>query len=342
MPAANRLETSPATAPARTMNAIVHPDYGSPDVLRLEVVDKPSVGDDDVLVRVHAAAVCKGDVHILTGKPYLLRMAGFGLLRPKNRILGQNVAGRVEAVGRNVTALRPGDEVFGQVDHGAFAEYVCAPADKFAHRPTNLTSEQAAAVPVSGLTALQGFRDVGQLQPRQKVLINGASGGVGTFAVQVAKALGAEVTAVCSTRHVDKVRSIGADHIVDYTQEDFARRGERYDVMLDLVGNRSLTDCKHVLNPTGVFVSSAGSPGGNWVGPVIWLLKVVLVGAFASQKMTPLMSRPQREDLLVLKELIEAGKVTPVIDRRYALSEAADAVRHVAQGHAQGTTVIHV
>lgn len=323
------------------MKAIIQPEYGSADVLRLETVGKPVAREDEVLIAVRAASVCKGDVHILTGTPYLLRLMGYGLLRPKNRP-GQNVAGRVEAVGKNVTTLRPGDEVFGQVPHGGFAEYVCAPEDTLAPKPTNLTFEQAAAVPDSGLTALQGLRDIGHLQPGHKVLINGASGGVGTFAVQIAKSLGAEVTAVCSTRHVDKVRSIGADQVIDYTQDDFAQRGQRYDVMLDLVGNRSLSDCKKVLNPKGVYVSSAGSPGGNWIGPFVWLIKVVLAGAFASQKMTPFMVQPQSDDLIVLKELIEAGKVTPVIERQYALEETPDALRHVAEGHAQGKTVITV
>lgn len=341
----NRAEAAAAKGlarPMKTMKAIVHPDYGSADVLRLEAVEGPALGDDDVLVRVHAASVCKGDVHVLTGKPYLIRAMGFGLLRPKRRVLGQNVAGRVEAVGKNVTALKAGDEVFGQVDSGGFAEYACGPADRFAPKPANLTFEQAAAVPDSGMTALQGLRDVGQLRSGQRVIINGASGGVGTFAVQIAKALGAEVTAVCSTRHVDKVRSIGADHVVDYTREDFVQRGQRYDVLLDLVGNRSLADCKRVLHPTGVYVSSAGEAGGDWIGPALWVLKVVVAGAFSSQKMAPLMTRPRREDLMALKELIEAGEVTPVIERRYALSEAAEAVRHVAQGHAQGKTVIYV
>jgi len=323
------------------MKAVVQPEYGSADVLRLEVVDKPVVGDDDVLVRVHAAAVCKGDVHILTGTPYLLRLA-YGLRRPKSRIPGQDVAGRVEAVGKNVTVLQAGDEVYGHVSSGGFAEYVCAPADTFVPKPTNLSFEQAAAVPDSALTALQGLRDIGHLQPGQKVLINGASGGVGTFAVQIAKSLGAEVIAVCSTRHVDKVRSIGADDVVDYTQDDFAQRGQRYDVMLDLVGNRSLSDCKKVLSPKGVYVACAGGPRGNWIGPVVWLLEVVLAGSFASQKMTSFLVKPRKDDLLFMKELIEAGKVTPVIERRHTLDEVPDALRHVAEGHAQGKTVISV
>lgn len=342
---ATRQQTSIASnaivnARTQTMEAIVLTEYGSPDVLRFEEVERPTITGDDVLVRVHAAAICKGDVHLLTGKPYLIRLAGFGLLRPKHRIPGQNVAGRVEAVGRNVTALRPGDDVYGEVPSGAFAEYVSAPAKAFAPKPSNLTFQQAAAVPASGMTALQGLRDVGNLQPGQSVLINGASGGVGTFAVQIAKALGAEVTAVCSTRHVDLMRSIGADHVIDYTKEDFALSGVRHDVMLDLVGNRSLSNCKRVLKPMGVFVSSAGSPGGNWIGPLVWMLKVMVTGAFASQKMTPFMMTPRRDDLMVLKQLIEDGKVTPVIERRYARSEVASALRHVAAGHAQGTTVI--
>ena len=325
----------------KTMNAIVQPAYGSAEVLRFEEVERPALGDGEVRVRVHAASVCKGDVHLLTGTPYLLRLM-FGLRRPKRRIAGQDVAGTVEAVGAHVTALKPGDEVYGQVPGGAFAEYVCASADLFAPKPANVTFEQAASVPISGLTALQGLRDAGQLKPGQKVLINGASGGVGTFAVQIAKALGAEVTAVCSTRHVDKVRSLGADRVVDYTREDFARGSERYDVMLDLVGNRALADCRAVLAPKGVFVSSAGSPGGNWIGPIVWMLKVMVAGMAGSQKMTSLMAMPRRDDLLFLRSLIEAGKVTPVIEHRFALSETAAAMRHVAEGHSQGKTVVFV
>jgi NADPH:quinone reductase-like Zn-dependent oxidoreductase len=325
----------------KTMNAVVQPAYGSASVLQFGEVERPAPGDGEVLVRVHAASVCKGDVHLLTGTPYLVRLMS-GLLRPKRRIAGQNMAGKVEAVGPNVTTLKPGDEVYGQVPGGAFAEYVCAPADLFAPKPANLTFEQAAAVPVSGLTALQGLRDVGQLKPGQKVLINGASGGVGCFAVQIAKALGAEVTAVCSTRHVEKVRSLGADRVIDYTREDFAKRPERYDVMLDMVGNRSLADCRAVLEPAGVFVSSAGAPAGNWIGPIVWMLKVAVAGMSGSQKMTSLLSRPRREDLLFLQSLIEAGKVTPVIEHRYPLRETAVAVGHVAEGHSQGTTVISV
>ena len=329
---------------AKTMKAIVRSEYGSADVLRLEQIDKPVVGDNDVLVRVHAASVCKGDVHILTGKPYLFRLM-IGLRRPKNHRFGQDVAGRVEAVGNNVTTVRPGDDVYGKMSLGAlggFAEYACAPAENFAPKPANLSYAQAAAVSDSGITALQGLRDTGNLQPGQKVLINGASGGIGTFAIQIAKALGAEVTAVCSTRHVSKVSSIGADHIVDYTKEDFVARGPQHDIMLDLVGNRSLADCKRVLKPKGVYVACACDPAGDWIGHIVWQLSLLLANTLASQKIASFLMRPRREDLVDLNALIEAGKVIPVIERHYPLSEAAEAVRHVARGHAQGKTVIDV
>jgi len=255
-----------AAALARTMRALVQPEYGSADVLRLEEVETPEIGDEEVLVRVHAASVSKGDVHLVTGKPYVVRLM-FGLRRPKYRVAGQNVAGTVEAVGRSVTTLRPGDEVYGQVTCG-FAEYVRARADQLAPKPARLTFEEAAAMPDSGMTALQALRDAGGLQVGQRVLINGASGGVGSFAVQIAKAMGAEVTAVCSTRHVDRVLSLGADEVIDYTKEDFARRTGHFDVMLDLVGNRSLAECKGVLKERGTFVSCAGSPEGMWLGPI--------------------------------------------------------------------------
>lgn len=322
------------------MQALIQPEYGSADVLRLEEVETPGLGDDDVLVRVRAASVCRGDVHLLTGKPYLMRL-GFGLRRPRHRIAGQNVAGTVEAVGRNVTSLKPGDEVYGQVTCG-FAEYVRARADELAPKPAGLTFEQAAAVPDSGMTALQALRDAGRLRAGQRVLINGASGGVGTFAVQIARAMGAEVTAVCSTRHVDRVRSLGAGEVIDYTREDFARHTGRFDLMLDLVGNRSPAECKAVLKPAGTYVSCAGSTGGQWIGPIVWIARVMLAGALASQRMTPFLIRPRREDLLALNEMVEAGSLVPVIERRYTLREAAEAVRHVAEGHAQGKSVITV
>ena len=329
-------------ATPKTMRAVIQPEYGSAEVLRVESVAAPSLSDDGVLVRVHASSVCKGDIFLLTGKPYILRAIGFGLLRPKQRIPGQDIAGRVVAVGRNVSTFQPGDEVYGQPGGGAFAEYVCTTADKLAPKPRNLSFEQAAAVPDSALTALQGLRDAGKLQAGQRVLINGASGGVGSFAVQIAKALGATVTAVCSTRHVDKVRSLGADLVVDYTREDFAQRAERYDVMLDLVGNRSLADCKRVLEPTGHFVASAGNPGGPILGAIPWLLGVTVANLFASQSMGTFMTRPRSQDLQFLSELIEAGKIVPLIEARHPLARAADAVRHVADGHAQGKSVITV
>lgn len=329
-------------AAAEGMSALIRHRYGGLDVLRVGSVGMPSPADGEVVVRVHAASVCKGDVHLLTGKPYLLRLAGYGFLRPRNPVLGQSFAGRVVAVGRNVRDVRPGDDVFGQVDGGAFAEFVRAPAERLVPMPAGQSYEAAAAVPDSGMTALQGLRDVGRLRDGQAVLINGASGGVGTFAVQIAKSMGAEVTAVCSARHVDRVRSLGADRVVDYGAEDFARLGLRHDVFLDLVGNRSLSDCLKVLNPGGVFVSCAGSPGGQWLGPILWMFKVMVVGAFAQRRMTPFIMKACRADLLVLKRLMESGRVVPVIEKRFVLAEATEAVAHVMRGHAQGKTVITV
>jgi NADPH:quinone reductase-like Zn-dependent oxidoreductase len=322
-----------------TMRAIVQPTYGSPEVLRLEEVARPTLGDDDVLVRVHAAAVCRGDVHLVTGKPWPLRLA-FGLLRPSRRIAGQDIAGRVEAVGARVTSLRVGDDVFGQVTAG-FADYVCAPAARLAPKPRNLGFDEAAAVPDSGMTALQALRDGCRLEAGQHVLINGASGGVGTFAVQIAKALGATVTAVCSTRHVGMVASLGADHVVDYTREDFTARGERYDAILDLVGNRALGDLRAALAPTGIYVASAGSPD-HWAGSLGFLLSVMIAGAFRRRTMKSFMAKPSRDDLLALRDLVEAGALRPVIERRFALEDTAAAVGHVAAGHAQGKTVIAI
>ena len=323
-----------------TMAAIVQPAYGSVDVLRYEQVERPMMSDDEVLVRVRASAISKGDVHLLTGKPYLVRLA-YGVRRPKYRIAGQNLAGTVEAVGKNVTGFSVGDEVYGQ-GHGAFAEYASVAAATLAHKPANVTFEEAAAVPDSGMTALQALRDAGKLKAGQRVLINGASGGVGTFAVQIAKALGAEVTAICSTKHVDKLRSIGADHVIDYTHEDFATNGKQYDVLLDLVGNRSMADCRAVLETKGIYISCAGSPSGNWIGPIVWTLGVIIAGMFASQTMAPFLVKPDGKDLDVLKSLIEAGKVTPVVEGRYTLRETAQAIQHVANGHAQGKSVITI
>ena len=331
------------------MKAIVRNTYGSPEVLELQEVEKPDLADDDVLVRVRAASVNRGDWYSLTGTPYVARMQ-LGLLKPKTNRLGVDFAGTVEAVGRDVTQFRAGDEVFGGGE-GAFAEYVCVraaaplrrsfPSFIVAPKPANLTLEQAAAVPVAALTALQGLRDKGQLQPGQQVLINGASGGVGTFAVQIAKALGAEVTAVCSTRNVELVRSLGADHVIDYTREDFTRSDQRYDLMLDVAGSRSWSECKRILNPQATLVM-VGTPMGNpLIGPLS-IVKVHLAALRSSQRAVFFVANMNKPDMDVLRELLEAGKVTPVIDRQYELSEIADALRNMGEGHAQGKIVISV
>ena len=321
------------------MKAIVHGRYGSPDVLELQEIDKPVVSDDTVLVRVRAASVNAYDWHIMRGLPYLVRTSE-GLRKPKRSVAGVDLAGEVEEVGKNVTQLRVGDEVFGERG-GAFAEYVCAKANNFALKPGNLTFEQAAAVPMAGFTALQALRDKGHVQPGQRVLINGAAGGVGTFAVQIAKAFGADVTGVCSTRHVDIIRSIGADRVIDYTQEDFTRSDLRYDLILDVAASRSLSDCRRVLGSNGIFVV-IGAPPGHWIAPVARVLAAVLYSRVGSRKMLPFLAKSNNADLVALKELIEAGKVTPVVDRTYALSEAADAIRYLEEGHPQGKVVITV
>ena len=321
------------------MKAIVYHDYGSPDVLRCEDVAKPTPGDDEVLIRIRAAAANPMDYGLMSGV-YLMRLMT-GLRKPKLTRPGADLAGEVEAVGKNVTRFQPGDPVFGGA-RGAFAEYVCAREDRLASKPANLTFEQAAAIPVAGLTALQGLRDKGRLQPGQKVLVNGAAGGVGTFAVQVGKWLGAQVTGVCSTRNVDLVRSIGADHVIDYTRDDFTRSGERYDLIFDCMGNRPLSDWRHVMTPRGTFVAVGGRPGGRWVGPLPYLLKLLVSSRFVSQKVVLFMASLRSDDLIILKELIEAKKVTPVIDRRYKLIEAADAIRYLKAGHARGKVVIAV
>jgi len=323
------------------MKAIVYYKYGSPDVLQLQEVDKPVVNDDDVLVRVRAASANPYDWHFMTGRPYIMRIQS-GLLKPKVNGLGADLAGQVEAVGKNVTQFRPGDEVFGEVDAGSFAEYVCVSEDSVVLKPANLTFEQAAAVPMAALTALQGLRDAGRIQPGQKVLINGASGGVGTFAVQIAKSFGAEVTGVCSSRNVDMVRSIGADDVIDYTREDFTRGGQRYDLMLDNVGNRSLSECRRVLNPKGVYLASFGHRENRWLGPFARLIRMFVLSPFVSQKMASLSAKRTKEVLLDLKALIETGEVTPVIDRTYPLSEVPEAIQYLAEGHARGKVVITV
>ncbi|WP_433659500.1 NAD(P)-dependent alcohol dehydrogenase [Nocardia sp. CA-128927] len=328
-----------STVDVATMTAIIAPQYGAGSVLRTEVVARPNPRPEEVLVRVRAASVCQGDAHLLTGTPYLLRL-GFGLRRPKDPIIGHDLAGEVVAVGREVTGFRPGDAVFGSVNSGAFAEYVCVSAQRLALAPAGISVEEAAALPDSGMTALQGLRDVGQLRAGQRVLVNGASGGVGTAAVQLAKALGAEVTAVCSTRHIEVLRSLGADHVIDYTTDDFTASGRTYDVLLDLIGNRSLRDCRRVLAPKGVFVSSAGAPGGDWAGPIVWMGKMVLGNLFVSQKIGILLMRPCRADLEFLAGLAADGKFRPLIEKRYPLARAATAVQHILDGHAQGKTVI--
>ena len=322
------------------MKAIVHYKYGAPDVLELKNIDKPAAKDKEVLVRVHAAAVNAADWHLVRGLPYIMRMA-MGLLKPKNIVRGGDVAGRVEAVGKDAKQFRPGDEVFAEVDTGSFAEYVCVSEDLLGLKPANLTFEQAAAIPLAANTALQGLRDRGQVQPGQRVLINGAAGGVGTFAVQIAKSFGADVTGVCSTRNVDMVRSIGADHVIDYTQEDFTQSGQRYDLVFDLVGNRSLSDCRGALTPKGTLLLSSGH-GGRWLGPIGRIIKALLLSPFVSQRLRPLVATSSKENLVVLKELVESGKVTPVIERTYPLSEVPEAIRYLEEGHAQGKVVIAV
>lgn len=323
----------------KKMKAIVYHEYGSPDVLELKEIDKPTVDDDSVLVRVRAASVNAYDWHLMRGLPYLVRMTD-GIRKPKTNVAGVDMAGHVEAVGKNVTQFRPGDEVFGERD-GAFAEYVCAREINFVLKPANMTFEQAAAVPMAGFTALQALRDKGRIQPGQKVLINGAGGGVGTFAVQLAKAFGADVTGVCSTRNVEMVRSIGADHVIDYNKEDFSRSRQRYDLIIDIAMNRSLRDCRRALGTNGTLVM-VGASDSRWLGPLARMFRALLWSRFVSQRMLPLMAKRSNEDLVALKELIEAGKVTPVIDRTYPLSETPAAIRYLEMGHAQGKVVITV
>jgi NADPH:quinone reductase-like Zn-dependent oxidoreductase len=328
---------------ATTMRAIVREKYGPPDVLELEEVEKPELTDDGVLVRVRACSVNRLDWYDLTGTPLIARPMT-GLRGPKSRLIGVDFAGTVEAVGKDVTKLQPGEDVFGG-RNGSFAEYVCVPVEvarkRVARKPANLTFEEAAAVPVAGLSALQGLRDYGQLQPGHKVLVNGASGGVGTFAVQIAKALGAEVTAVCSTRNVEPARSLGADHVIDYTREDFTRSGRRYDVILDVAGSKSWSQCRRVLNPHATLVM-VGGPKGPLLGPLGHIAKVRLAALRGSQKAVFFIANFNGSDLGVLRELHESGKVKPVVEKRYELSEVAEALRYMGEGHAQGKIVINV
>ena len=315
------------------MKAIVCTKYGPPDVLQLKEVEKPTPKEDEALVKVHAASLNAADLETLRGT-WVVRIGG--PLKPMYKILGADIAGRVEAVGRNVKQFQPGDEIFGCSDFGAFAEYVCVTENALVLKPTSTTFEEAATVPIAALTALQGLRDKGQIQPGQKVLINGASGGVGTFAVQIAKSFGAEVTGVCSTRNLDMVRSIGADQVIDYTQEDFTKNGQRYDLIIDAVGNRSVSDYKRALSPKGICVIIGYSP--------VLTIQVLFLGPWmsrtGSKKIGLMLANINKKDLVFMKELLEAGKVVPVIDRRYPLSEVAEALRYLEEGHARGKVVI--
>ena len=323
------------------MRAVVHDSFGSADVLEIRDIEKPTPADDEVLVRVCAASVNPADWYGVTGRPWVARPT-MGFFKPKETRVGVDFAGTVEAVGKDVTQFRPGDDVFGGRT-GAFAEYVCVREERaVVPKPANVTFEQAAAVPVAALTALQGLRDKGRLQPGQKVLVNGASGGVGTFAVQIAKALGAEVTGVCSTRNVDIARSLGADDVIDYTREDFTRSDRRYDLLLDIAGSRSWSEYKRVLNPHATLVVVGAPKGNRLLGPLSHIVKVRLAALRGSRKVVFFIAKFNKEDMLVLRDLLESGKVTPVIDRRYTLSEVADALRYTGEGHSQGKNVITV
>jgi len=323
------------------MKAIVRDAYGPPDVLQLRDIDIPEISDEEVLVRVHAAGVGRDVWHVLTGLPYPIRLAGYGLRAPNNPVIGSDVAGVVEALGKNVTRFQTSDEVFG-IGKGSYAEYVCAREDKLAPKPKNLTFEQAAVLAIMGSTALQALRDHGKVRQGQEVLIIGASGGVGTYAVQIAKAFGAHVTGVCSTKKVQMVRSIGADHVIDYTKEDFAEGDQRYDLILDIGGNSSLARLRRALAPQGTLVIVGGEGGGRWLGGTDRQIRALVLSPFVGQKLGTFVNKENHEDLLVLKELIESGKVTPVIDRPYPLSEVPEAIRYLEEGHARGKVVITV
>jgi NADPH:quinone reductase-like Zn-dependent oxidoreductase len=330
-------------APNHPMKAIVYSDYGLSN-LKLENIEKPTPNDDQILVKVRAASINPYDWHFVEGTPYIMRMMGVGLRKPKDIQLGVDFAGTVEAVGKNVTQFKPGDDVFGGRG-GAFAEYVCRRAEgAVALKPANLTFEQAASVNIAGITALQALRDKGKVQPGQKVLINGASGGVGTFAVQIAKSLGADVTGVCSTRNVDLVRSLGADHVIDYTKEDFAKGEQRYDAILDNVPNHSLSECRRILTPNGkyVMIGGGGPNDSRWIGPFGRVIKTLVMSPFMSQKMGMMMADANHNDLTLLADMMQSGKVKPVIDRTYKLSEVPAAIAYLEEGHARGKVVITV
>jgi NADPH:quinone reductase-like Zn-dependent oxidoreductase len=319
------------------MHAIVQDTYGSVDVLHSQDIDVPVIADDEVLVRVSAASIHVGDWILMTGSPFIMRFAT-GLRRPKNRVPGTDIAGTVAAVGKDVTRFQAGDDVFGWCA-GAFAEFASASEDQLVKKPVDLTFEQAAAIGVSASTALQLLRDDGAVEPGQKVLINGASGGVGTFAVQIAKSLGAEVTGVTSTRNVQMVRSIGADHVIDYTQEDFTAGTERYDLILDNVGNHSMAQTRRALTPDGTLISNGGGHANGKLGRTV---RALLASIIVRQQASPTVKTQNYDDLVALKGLVEAGKVTPVIDRAYPLTEAPIAIGHVAAGHARGTVVLTI
>jgi NADPH:quinone reductase-like Zn-dependent oxidoreductase len=337
-------DSPPAPAPtlpsgATRVRAIVYRQYGSPDVLKLEDVAKPTPARNELLIKVHAASVNPLDWHYMRGTPYVVRIQ-IGMGRPKFTRLGVDFSGTVEAVGKDVRLFKVGDEIFGTAD-GALAEYVTSTEVGLALKPTNMTFQQAASVPIAGLTALQGLRDTGQIRPGWKVLINGASGGVGTFAVQVAKSFGAEVTGVCSTRNVEMVRSIGADHVIDYTEEDYTKGTQRYDLIFDTVGNHSLLDERHVMTPHGTIVIVGAPSNDPWIGPLSGFLKGYVISPFVSQKIVSFLADASKtDDLNTLRDLMQTGKVTPVIDRQYRLSETPAAIRYLEMGHARGKLVI--
>ena len=321
------------------MKAIVYHRYGSPDVLKCEEIEKPTAEDNEVLIKVRAASVNPADWHLMEGKPPFARLL-FGLRKPKITRLGVDVAGQVEAVGKDVTQFKPGDEVFGAC-RGAFAEYACTSESSLVTKPNNVTFEQAGSVAVAGLTALQGLRNKGQIQPGEKVLINGAAGGVGTFSMGFAKSFGADVTGVCSTRNVEMVRSIGSDQVIDYTQQDFTRSGQRYDLIFDLVANHSLSALRRVLNPKGIYVGAGIGPGGSTIGFLARAaLTAPVLSRLVSQKFVTFITKITKEDLTVMRDLMESRKLTPVIERRYRLSEVSEAIRYLATGHTRAKLII--
>src|SRR5437764_7149662 len=338
----NDCDRKNAAAPANPMKAVVYCEYGLAN-LKIEQIEKPTPTDDQVLVRVRAASINPYDWHFIEGTPKFIRL-GVGLRKPKDTRLGVDYAGTVEAVGKNVIKFKPGDELFGGKG-GSFAEYVCVRQDRLiATKPANITFDQAGSADIAGVTALQAVRDKGKVQPGQKVLINGASGGVGTFAVQIAKSFGADVTGVCSTRNLEMVRSLGADHVIDYTKEDFAKGDQRYDVILDNVPNHSLSECRRILNPAGKYVMiGGGGPNDNrWIGPFGRLIQTLVVSPFVSQKMGMMMAQLKKSDLAILGDMMQSGKVKAVIDRTYKLSELPEAIRYLEEGHARGKVVITV